>query len=113
MSSSRITFVMCVLVSHSITGVCAATEQREFNTAREAADALIQAATTYDPAAAKVILGPDSEDVVSSGRPGGRQERSPGLCCKSEEKLDCDRREESGSRDHFGRQRCVSLRSRC
>lgn len=45
------------------------TQQKQFDTADQAADALIQAAATSDAAAAKEILGPDSEDLISSEDP--------------------------------------------
>jgi Protein of unknown function (DUF2950) len=40
--------------------------QKAFGTPKEAADALVQAATIYDVSALKEILGPGSEDLVSS-----------------------------------------------
>src|SRR6266536_2044667 len=43
--------------------------QKEFDTPKQAADALIQAAETFDVAGAKEILGPDSEDIISSEDP--------------------------------------------
>jgi len=88
MSSSKITFVMCVLVSHIIiASLRGAAEQREFNTAHEAADALIQVATNFDPAAAKVILGPDSEDIVSSEDPVADKNEAQAFAAKAKEKL--------------------------
>ena len=88
MSSSKITFVMCVLVSHSIiASLRGATEQRQFNTAHEAADALIQVAKNFDPAAAKVILGPDSEDIVSSEDPVADKKEAQIFAEKAKEKL--------------------------
>ena len=88
MSSSKITFVMCVLVSNSIiASLRGATEQRQFNTAHEAADALIQVAKNFDPAAAKVILGPDSEDIVSSEDPVADKKEAQIFAEKAKEKL--------------------------
>ena len=43
--------------------------QRPFATARQAAEALIQAAATYDLPALMDILGPDAKDLVDSGDP--------------------------------------------
>src|SRR5207245_486168 len=40
-------------------------KQKEFDSPKQAADALIQVAANFDVAAAKEILGPDSEDIVS------------------------------------------------
>jgi len=42
---------------------------KEFASAKEAADALVQAAASFDQAALKEILGPDSNDIVSSDDP--------------------------------------------
>jgi Protein of unknown function (DUF2950). len=42
---------------------------KQFDTADQAADALIQAAAASDAAAAKEILGPDSEDLINSEDP--------------------------------------------
>jgi hypothetical protein len=79
---------MCVLVSHSIiASLRGATEQRQFNTAHEAADALIQVAKNFDPAAAKVILGPDSEDIVSSEDPVADKKEAQIFAEKAKEKL--------------------------
>ena len=44
--------------------------QKEFDTPKQAADALIQVAANFDVAAAKEILGPDSDDIISSRRSG-------------------------------------------
>src|SRR5207302_7688281 len=43
--------------------------QKQFDTPKQAADALIQVASNFDVAAAKEILGPDSEDIVASEDP--------------------------------------------
>ena len=43
--------------------------QKQFDTPKQAADALIQAAETYDVAGAKEILGAGSEDLISSEDP--------------------------------------------
>src|SRR6266513_3428283 len=40
--------------------------QKQFDTPKQAADALVQVAANFDVAAAKEILGPDSEDIVAS-----------------------------------------------
>ena len=41
---------------------------KEFNTPKEAADSLIQAAESFDTAALKEILGTGSDDIISHGR---------------------------------------------
>src|SRR6185312_1429738 len=43
--------------------------QKEFDTPKQAADALIQVAANFDVAAAKEILGPDGDDIISSQDP--------------------------------------------
>jgi Protein of unknown function (DUF2950) len=43
--------------------------QKQFASAKEAADALVQAAATFDQNALKEILGPDSDDVIASEDP--------------------------------------------
>src|SRR6201984_266575 len=45
------------------------TKQKEFDTPKQAADALIQVAANFDVAAAKEVLGPDSDDIVTSEDP--------------------------------------------
>jgi hypothetical protein len=50
-------------------GASSETQGKQFDTPDQAADALIQAAATSDMAAAKEILGPDGEDIVSSEDP--------------------------------------------
>src|SRR5436305_3809640 len=44
-------------------------KQKEFDSAKQAVDALIQLAANFDVAAAKEILGPDGEDIISSEDP--------------------------------------------
>ena len=43
--------------------------QKQFDTPKQAADALVQVATNLDVAAAKEILGPDGEDLINSEDP--------------------------------------------
>jgi hypothetical protein len=47
----------------------APTPQKTFDTPKQAADALIQAAAANDTSALMEILGPDSKDIISSGDP--------------------------------------------
>jgi Protein of unknown function (DUF2950) len=61
-------------------------KQKEFDTPQQAADALIQVAANFDVAAAKEILGPDSEDIVSSKDPVGDKNRAVALAAKAKEK---------------------------
>jgi cell division protein FtsN len=60
--------------------------QKQFDTPKQAADALIQVAANFDPAAAKEILGPDSEDIVSSEDPVEDKNRATAFAEKAKEK---------------------------
>ncbi len=61
-------------------------KQKEFDTPKQAADALIQVAANFDVAAAKEILGPDSEDIVSSEDPVQDKNRAAEFAAKAKEK---------------------------
>ena len=60
--------------------------QKQFDTPKQAADALIQVATNFDVAAAKEILGPDGEDIVSSEDPVQDKNRATEFAAKAKEK---------------------------
>ena len=60
--------------------------QKQFNTPKEAADSLIQAASAYDVNALKEILGPDADDIVSSQDPVGDKNRAAKFAAKAKEK---------------------------
>jgi hypothetical protein len=61
-------------------------KQKEFDTAKQAADALIQVAANSDLAAAKEILGPDGEDLISSEDPVMDKNRALAFAAKAKEK---------------------------
>jgi hypothetical protein len=61
-------------------------QPKQFDTADQAADALIQAAASSDLAAAKEILGPDGEDLVSSEDPVMDKNRALAFAGKAKEK---------------------------
>src|SRR5213592_1868416 len=61
--------------------------QKEFDTPQQAADALIQVATNLDVAAAKEILGPDGEDIISSEDPVMDKNRATAFANKAKEKM--------------------------
>src|SRR5437867_6030172 len=61
--------------------------QKEFDTPKQAADALIQVAETFDVAAAKEILGPDGEDIISSEDPVMDKNRATAFANKAKEKM--------------------------
>jgi hypothetical protein len=60
--------------------------QKQFASAKEAADALVQAATSFDTAALKEILGPESEDLVASEDPVQDKNRAVAFAEKAKEK---------------------------
>jgi hypothetical protein len=61
-------------------------KQQQFDSAKEAADALIQVAANFDVAAAKQILGPDSKDLISSEDPVMDKNRAQAFATKAQEK---------------------------
>ena len=61
-------------------------KQKEFDTPKQAADVLIQAAETFDVAAAREILGPDGEDIISSEDPVMDKNRALAFAAKAKEK---------------------------
>jgi len=62
-------------------------KQKEFDTPKQAADALVQVAANFDAAAAKEILGPDSEDIVASEDPVQDKNRAQAFAAKAKEKM--------------------------
>jgi hypothetical protein len=66
-------------------------QQKQFDTADKAADALIEAAANSDAAAAKEILGPDSEDLVSSEDPVMDKKRALEFANRAKEKKSFDK----------------------
>jgi Protein of unknown function (DUF2950) len=60
--------------------------QKEFDTPKQAADALIQVAANFDVTAAKEILGPDGEDIISSEDPVMDRNRATAFANKAKEK---------------------------
>jgi DUF2950 family protein len=62
-------------------------KQKEFDTPKQAADALIQVAANFDVAAAKEILGPDGEDLISSEDPVMDKKRATAFADKAKEKM--------------------------
>src|SRR5213596_3563940 len=61
--------------------------QKQFDTPKQAADALIQVAGNFDVAAAKEILGPDSEDIIASEDPVQDKNRAEKFAAKAKEKI--------------------------
>ena len=63
-----------------------AEQQKQFDSADQAVDALVQAAGNWDIAQLKEILGPDSEDIVSSEDPVMDKNRATAFANKAKEK---------------------------
>src|SRR5437867_9512654 len=61
-------------------------KQKEFDSPKQAADALIQVAANFDTGAAKEILGSDSEDIVASEDPVQDKNRAEKFAAKAKEK---------------------------
>src|SRR5215467_6605323 len=61
-------------------------KQKEFDSPKQAADALVQVAANFDVAAAKEILGPDGEDLISSEDPVMDKKRAQEFAAKAKEK---------------------------
>ena len=61
--------------------------QKQFDTPKQAADALVKVATNLDVAAAKEILGPDGEDIVASEDPVQDKNRAAEFAAKAKEKM--------------------------
>jgi Protein of unknown function (DUF2950) len=98
MNSMKISLLGCVVLSGLACVALQAAEpgqsmtpstqsqQKQFNTPKEAADSLVQAAGSFDVAALKGILGPDCEDVVASEDPVMDKNRATAFAEKAKEK---------------------------
>jgi hypothetical protein len=73
--------------SKSDAAPAAQSAQKQFDTPKQAADALIQVAANFDVAAAKEILGPDSEDIVASEDPVQDKNLAAEFAAKAKEKM--------------------------
>jgi hypothetical protein len=63
-------------------------KQKQFDTPKEAAENLVQAAESFDVAALTEILGPDSTDVISSQDPVADKKQAMAFAAKAKEKSD-------------------------
>jgi Protein of unknown function (DUF2950) len=61
-------------------------KQKAFDSPKQAIDSLVQAAETFDVAALKEILGPDSTDLVTSEDPVMDKNRATAFAAKAKEK---------------------------
>ena len=100
MTSSKISAIACSIVSSVVLVVTsqgapepkqdAAVSQptgKEFDTPKQAADALAQAAESFDTAKLKEILGPDSQDIIASEDPVQDKNRAAEFAAKAKEKM--------------------------
>src|SRR6476659_4685142 len=101
MTSSKIAAIACAIVSFCSLGLdlqAAPTSksdaasapqpaQKQFDTPKQAADALVQVAANFDVAAAKEILGPDGDDIVASEDPVQDKNRAAEFAAKAKEKM--------------------------
>jgi Protein of unknown function (DUF2950) len=101
MTSSKIAAIACAIVSFCSLGLdlqAAPTSksdaasapqpaQKQFDTPKQAADALVQVAANFDVAAAKEILGPDGEDLIASEDPVQDKNRAAEFAAKAKEKM--------------------------
>src|SRR6266550_2469103 len=69
-----------------LTAAASQPQQKQFDTPKQAADALIQVATNFDVAAMKEILGPDSDDIISSEDPVEDKNRATEFANRAKEK---------------------------
>jgi len=72
-------------------------KQKEFDSPKQAADALIEVASNFDVAAAKEILGPDGEDLISSEDPVMDKNRALAFAAKAKEKnaIEIDKKDQN------------------
>jgi hypothetical protein len=101
MTSSKISAITCAIVSFCSLGfglqaapasksdAASAPQpaQKQFDTPKQAADALVQVAASFDVVAAKEILGPDGEDLIASQDPVQDKNRAAEFAAKAKEKM--------------------------
>jgi hypothetical protein len=88
-----VNYFLVVLATHAApeaiqesAAAAAQPQQKQFDTPKQAADALIQVAANFDVAAAKEILGPDSDDIIASEDPVQDKNRAIAFAEKAKEK---------------------------
>ena len=93
-ASVTVAFALVLGVSHAGFPETAAktdsNNQKEFTSAREAADTLLRAAEVFDIAALQEILGPDATDLIKSADPVADKKRATDFAAKSKEKISLD-----------------------
>src|SRR5438046_7243201 len=101
MTSSKFFVIACAIVNCAFlvlasqgapeqkqesTAAASQPKQKEFDTPKQAADALIQVAAKFNVTAAKESLGPDSDDIISSEDPVMDKNRALAFAAKAKEK---------------------------
>jgi Protein of unknown function (DUF2950) len=74
------------------TAAAAQSGQKQFASAKEAADALVQAAASFDQAALKEILGPESDDIIASEDPVQDKNRAVAFAKMAKEKTNIEKK---------------------
>lgn len=91
MISSKLTVITFAIINCTLLvglrGAPAKSEQQQFDTPQQAADALVQVAANLDLVAAKEILGPDSADLFSSEDPVTDKNEAQAFAAKAKEKV--------------------------
>jgi Protein of unknown function (DUF2950) len=72
------------------TAPAASKKQKEFSSAKEAADSLLLAAEPFDVAALEEILGPNAADLIKSADPVADMKRAADFVAKAKEKMSLD-----------------------
>lgn len=80
------------------TPAASSADAKRFDTPRQAADALVDAAEKFDVVALREILGPDGEDVVFSGEFAQDRKRAADFAAEAREKKSVSVDPKSGSR---------------
>jgi Protein of unknown function (DUF2950) len=101
MTSSKVSAIACAIISsvvlvvtsqgapetkQDVTGV-PQPKGKEFDTPKQAADALATAAESFDTGTLKDILGPESEDIIASEDPVQDKNRAAEFAAKAKEKI--------------------------
>src|SRR5881392_1750002 len=100
MTSSKFFMIACAIVNYFLLFLvtqaapepkqestsAAQPQQKQFDTPKQAADALIEVAGNFDITTAKEILGPDSDDIVTSEDPVMDKNRAQAFAAKAKEK---------------------------
>ncbi len=109
MTSSKLFVIACAIVNcvflvlasegapetkHESSASVSQPQQKQFDTPNQAADALVQVAANFDIAAAKEVLGPNSEDIIASEDPVQDKNRAAAFAALAKEKtmIDVDKK---------------------